>query len=121
MAHKVAVTLPSRELGHSDVSFAVDKDGKLFGTLRVSKGGVDWTPSQKQTSITKTWAELEKFFAATTAASSFKKAARKKSVNADATAPKKITPATRTAAAKKSAVVRKAPVAKKITRPRKSA
>lgn len=45
MAHKVTFNLPRRELGREDVRFVVEKDGTRFGTLLVSKGAVEWRPS----------------------------------------------------------------------------
>lgn len=29
-------------IGNKDVEFPVDADGKAFGRLRISKGGIDW-------------------------------------------------------------------------------
>lgn len=40
--HKVHFTLPSRELGKADVSFAVRKDDDKFGELKVSNGSAVW-------------------------------------------------------------------------------
>ena len=52
MAHKVIFNLPRRELGREDIEFIVtltDKSGagKRFGTLLVSKGAVEWRPTNK--------------------------------------------------------------------------
>ncbi|HEY0503216.1 MAG TPA: hypothetical protein VGD42_06940 [Lysobacter sp.] len=52
MAHKVIFNLPKRELGREDIEFVVmrtDKsgDGKRFGTLLVSKGAIEWRPTNK--------------------------------------------------------------------------
>jgi len=48
MAHKVDFTVPERSLGNSDIEFSVyTEEGKL-GTLRISKGGIDWYPKWKQ-------------------------------------------------------------------------
>lgn len=52
MAHKVSFTLPTRELGREDIEFVVmhvDESGdvKRFGTLLVSKGAVEWRPTNK--------------------------------------------------------------------------
>ncbi len=48
MAHKVTFNLPERELGRGDIVFIVNKDGARFGTLLVSKGAVEWRPTNKQ-------------------------------------------------------------------------
>lgn len=47
MAHKVTFDLPKRMLGREDVEFVVEKDGLRFGTLLVSKGAVEWRPTNK--------------------------------------------------------------------------
>ena len=48
MAHKVTFNLPRRELGREDIEFVVRKGDKRFGTLLVSKGAVEWRPTNKQ-------------------------------------------------------------------------
>ena len=52
MAHKVSFHLPKRELGREDIEFVVmhvdeSGDSKRFGTLLVSKGAVEWRPTNK--------------------------------------------------------------------------
>jgi hypothetical protein len=47
MAHKVTFNLPRRELGREDIVFVVQKDDKRFGTLLISKGAVEWRPTNK--------------------------------------------------------------------------
>lgn len=52
MAHKVIFSLPRRELGREDIEFIItltgkDGDGKRFGTLLVSKGAIEWRPTNK--------------------------------------------------------------------------
>ena len=47
MAHKVTFSVPERTLGREDVEFVVEKDGMRFGTLLVSKGAVEWRPTNK--------------------------------------------------------------------------
>lgn len=48
MAHKVTFNLPTRELGRGDIVLVVKKDNRRFGTLLVSKGAVEWRPTNKQ-------------------------------------------------------------------------
>jgi hypothetical protein len=43
-----------------DVEIPVKADGKALGRLRISRGGVDWTPGRHQRPRTMTW---EKFAA----------------------------------------------------------
>jgi hypothetical protein len=45
MAHRVMMTLPPREIKRADAVFAVEKDGKKFGTLEVSNGSLVWFPA----------------------------------------------------------------------------
>lgn len=47
MAHKVSFAVPKRTLGREDIEFIVEKDGVRFGTLLVSKGAVEWRPTNK--------------------------------------------------------------------------
>ena len=47
MAHKVTFSVPERTLGREDVEFVVEKNGARFGTLLVSKGAVEWRPTNK--------------------------------------------------------------------------
>lgn len=42
--HDVKFSIPERELGKADIEFKIRKGGKLFGTLRVSKGSIVWLP-----------------------------------------------------------------------------
>ncbi|MGC2425032.1 MAG: hypothetical protein WA666_11850 [Nitrospirota bacterium] len=47
MAKGVFFTIPKRLLGPTDVEFTVDNDGKALGTLKVSRGSVEWKPGIK--------------------------------------------------------------------------
>lgn len=42
MAHKVTFSLPDRELGRADIIVVVKQNGRAFGKLLVSKGGIVW-------------------------------------------------------------------------------
>jgi hypothetical protein len=42
--HGVRFSIPERELGKADIEFKIKKEGKSFGTLRVSKGSIVWLP-----------------------------------------------------------------------------
>jgi hypothetical protein len=46
--HAVTFTLPERELGKADAEFSVKRDGKAFGSLRISNGSIVWVPKNKQ-------------------------------------------------------------------------
>ncbi len=58
MAHDVAFNIPERQLGKRDIVFRVRKDGSLFGTLRISKGGGDWFPFKKQLGYGFNWSQI---------------------------------------------------------------
>ena len=47
MAHTVKFKLPAREVDFADVQFRVLKNGKAFGRLFISRGGVAWRPRSK--------------------------------------------------------------------------
>lgn len=42
MAHDIKFKIPERELGKSDIEFIVREDDEILGTLKISKGSVDW-------------------------------------------------------------------------------
>ncbi len=48
--HTVLFTTPKRtiELGNADVEFRVKKGNRVFGTLLVSKGGIEWRPTKSK-------------------------------------------------------------------------
>ena len=60
MAHEVDFSIPTRDLGRSDVEFNVKKDGGKIGTLKVSKGSVVWFPADTSYGYKMTWSELDR-------------------------------------------------------------
>jgi hypothetical protein len=46
VAHVVRFNIPERSLGNSDIKFKIRKDGDMFGTLRISKGSLEWSPTK---------------------------------------------------------------------------
>ncbi|AVJ31901.1 MULTISPECIES: hypothetical protein [Stenotrophomonas] len=61
--HKVHFTLPSRELGKADVSFAVRKDDDKFGELKVSNGSAVWFRADGKKGYRLSWSKLDALFA----------------------------------------------------------
>lgn len=57
-AHQVDMTLPTRELGRADATFEVRADGKMLGSLHVSRGAVVWFPSGATYGYKLEWAEF---------------------------------------------------------------
>jgi hypothetical protein len=45
-------------VGNVDVEIPVKADGRALGRLRISKGGVDWTPARKQKPYRMTWEQF---------------------------------------------------------------
>jgi len=49
---------------NTDISFKVKQDGKLLGTLTLSKGSIDWRPRKKHSGgdaeIRKSWTAFDK-------------------------------------------------------------
>ena len=59
--HDVKFAIPERELGKADIEFKIKKDGKRFGTLRVSKGSIVWFPKDKSYGHKTSWDALDDF------------------------------------------------------------
>lgn len=60
MAHKVKFVLPEQNLASQDVSFVVEKDGRRFGVLHVSRGAIEWRPRSKQSNRRLPWSKFDK-------------------------------------------------------------
>jgi hypothetical protein len=59
MSHEVDFSIPSRDLGRSDVEFNVKKDGRKLGTLKVSKGSVVWFATDTSYGYKLTWSAFD--------------------------------------------------------------
>lgn len=42
--HEVSFTVPERPVGNVDIEFTVQRNGAKLGTLKISKGGLEWVP-----------------------------------------------------------------------------
>jgi hypothetical protein len=65
MAYEVQFTVPERPIANKDIDFPVRKNGAKFGTLRVSKGGLQWLPAggwKKKHRPVMTWEQLAAWF-----------------------------------------------------------
>ncbi|CAJ2964276.1 Uncharacterised protein [Burkholderia pseudomallei] len=60
--HTVKFTLPERELGKADITFAVKKDAEKFGELKISNGSAVWFPKNGKQGYRVGWTKLEEFF-----------------------------------------------------------
>jgi hypothetical protein len=56
--HEVKFNVPKRPLAHKDIEFEIDQNGRKFGELRVSKGGVLWVPRNDQLGFKLPWRKL---------------------------------------------------------------
>lgn len=59
MAHIVKFTVPERDLGKGDLEFKVRKNGKVLGTLKVSKGKLEWVPKDLTYGYNIGWDKLD--------------------------------------------------------------
>ena len=46
--HEINLELPSVEIGNVDAVFEIKREGAAFGRLKISRGGIEWTPRWKQ-------------------------------------------------------------------------
>ncbi len=58
MAHKVLLAASKLEVKYSDVEFVVSDDDGKIGTLKVSKGNVEWLPVGQQKGYKMTWVKF---------------------------------------------------------------
>ncbi|MBI4022194.1 MAG: hypothetical protein HY372_02460 [Candidatus Andersenbacteria bacterium] len=54
--HDVEFTIPKRPLGRADVQFAVKRDGKPFGRLKISNGTLVWVKGSATYGYEMPWA-----------------------------------------------------------------
>jgi len=54
-SHKVKMTLPPRDIKRADASFAVERDGKMLGTLEISNGSIVWFPPYTKHGLKMGW------------------------------------------------------------------
>jgi hypothetical protein len=60
MQHQVTLKkMPELEIGNSDLELCVKTGGKKLGTLKISRGNLEWLPSNKSVrSHKRTWREF---------------------------------------------------------------
>lgn len=61
MEHKVIIKLPERQIGKSDVFFRVNRNGRRFGRLKISKGGLVWVKRDAERGRIITWESFDEF------------------------------------------------------------
>lgn len=60
--HNVYVELPTLEVGKVDAIFKIFQDGKVLGRIELSKGGIDWYPTNAKVPLTLGWEHFDKMF-----------------------------------------------------------
>lgn len=58
--HNVYVNLPDAELGKSDALFSIYKDAKKLGTITISKGNIEWYPTNAKKPYKMSWTNFDK-------------------------------------------------------------
>jgi hypothetical protein len=58
--HRVEIDVVPAEIINTDVIFRVHADGRRFGKLTVSRGGIGWFPSSKQKERHLSWGEFDR-------------------------------------------------------------
>jgi hypothetical protein len=59
--HDVRFSIPERELGKADIEFLVKKNGRVFGTMKVSKGSIVWFPKDTTYGHKTSWDKFDEF------------------------------------------------------------
>jgi hypothetical protein len=58
--HEVSFTLPSRSLGNNDIELEVVRNDEFFGTLKISRGAIVWTPRHARSDgYALSWAQFD--------------------------------------------------------------
>jgi hypothetical protein len=60
MVHNVLLKLAPVHLKKNDSSIIITKDKKIFGTIKISKGSIDYLPkSRKEKAISLNWTQFD--------------------------------------------------------------
>jgi hypothetical protein len=63
-SYSTKLSLPQVALGNSEAEFAINFDKKTIGTLRISKGSLDWFSGRSRIGKTITWKEFDELMKA---------------------------------------------------------
>ena len=58
--HNVYFNLPTREVGKVDALFYIYRDDEKLGEITISKGGLDYYPSNSKKPIKLSWSQFDK-------------------------------------------------------------
>lgn len=56
--HEVKISQPVLEIQNADVEFSIRRDGEKLGTLKISKGNIEWVPYRNTYGVTMDWADF---------------------------------------------------------------
>lgn len=59
MTHQVTFNVPDYPVSRSDIEFDIKRDGAMFGTLKVSKGGIVWRPRDNRYGYILSWDKID--------------------------------------------------------------
>ena len=58
--HEIEVSLPRAEVLHKDAKVRIRANGRLLGTLTLSKGGIGWSAHKQKLERHFTWEEFDR-------------------------------------------------------------
>jgi hypothetical protein len=59
--HSISVELPQAEVINKDAIITIRGDGRIIGTLTVSRGNIEWYSKRWQKPIRFTWAQFDRY------------------------------------------------------------
>jgi hypothetical protein len=59
-SHNVKFTLPERQLGKVDARFFIYEDGKKLGEITISRGAIEYYPTNAQKPIKMSWPKFDR-------------------------------------------------------------
>ena len=63
--HDVEMSIPTTKVVlHADVVFEIRSDGEKLGELRISKGTIDWVPSNAKIPLRLSWEQFDRLMRA---------------------------------------------------------
>jgi hypothetical protein len=57
--HDIEMDLPSHKVVNTDVDVVVKSDGRMLGTVMISKGSIDWRPGRASSLYTMSWERFD--------------------------------------------------------------
>ncbi|MDA8038245.1 MAG: hypothetical protein M0Z69_03625 [Actinomycetota bacterium] len=62
MATTINLIVPAIPVGNADVAFAIWQQGELLGTMKISRGGIDWYKRKAKTRTGRaTWQQFKEW------------------------------------------------------------